>query len=287
MRRKIDTGGVSMKKSVLMVYAVLFLFGVSLPAFASSGYSTLYAKVDTPMYSQPDLNSSLVVNTVWKGTQVDGIDEGKEVNGFVLCQVETVPGSGPGGFVQGYIPAVHLSSIKNGNNGGGSHPGLNGSWTCEKVISQDTYLKSEPTTRSSVISSLPAGAKIFVHTTEAGWAKVDYNRNTGYVATCYIKGWNTPDNYPEGTTSWYGGYDWSAVYDYAYYAQNNPDVVAALGNSPEACIRHFVEHGIHEGRQGNRSFNVSIYMDQHSEEVKKYGYKDKSVFYKLVCGIPF
>ncbi len=38
------------------------------------------------------------------------------------------------------------------------------------------------------------------------------------------------------------------TFDAEYYAQNNPDVVAALGSSEEAVLQHYVQYGRAEGR---------------------------------------
>ena len=40
-------------------------------------------------------------------------------------------------------------------------------------------------------------------------------------------------------------------FDAYYYANNNPDVVAACGNSPEALYKHYVNYGKKEGRPQN------------------------------------
>ena len=43
-----------------------------------------------------------------------------------------------------------------------------------------------------------------------------------------------------------------ADFDAAYYAQNNPDVVAVYGTDPAALYKHYVEHGKAEGRKANQ-----------------------------------
>lgn len=48
--------------------------------------------------------------------------------------------------------------------------------------------------------------------------------------------------------------DLHSIFDAAYYAKMNPQLVAILGNDPEALYRHFIEFGIKE----NRPFNPSI-----------------------------
>ena len=58
------------------------------------------------------------------------------------------------------------------------------------------------------------------------WYKVQYTDSTvGYVSTLFVTG-----------------------FDPAYYAAQNPDVVAALGSSYEALYGHYVRHGKSEGR---------------------------------------
>ena len=38
------------------------------------------------------------------------------------------------------------------------------------------------------------------------------------------------------------------LFDAEYYAENNPDVVKALGSTEEALYKHYLEHGKEEGR---------------------------------------
>lgn len=39
------------------------------------------------------------------------------------------------------------------------------------------------------------------------------------------------------------------VFDSSYYAENNPDVVAALGTGRDALVQHYLSHGAGEGRE--------------------------------------
>ena len=61
------------------------------------------------------------------------------------------------------------------------------------------------------------------------------------------------------------GIDYSAVYDYHYYIQHNPDVVQVLGDDEEVVLRHFVEFGMSEGRKGNSEFDVRSYRLQYQD----------------------
>ena len=67
------------------------------------------------------------------------------------------------------------------------------------------------------------------------------------------------------------GVDYSAVFDAAYYAQNNADVVAVFGNSEEALLQHFVGNGMAEGRQANAEFNVYTYLSNYEDIAAAFG----------------
>ncbi len=68
-------------------------------------------------------------------------------------------------------------------------------------------------------------------------------------------------NRPEATVTatTYNGRDYSSVFDANYYYTNNPDLQISIGNDPSKLLRHFVEHGITEGRRGNAAFDVNAY----------------------------
>lgn len=57
----------------------------------------------------------------------------------------------------------------------------------------------------------------------------------------------------------YNGMDYSDVYNYQYYKNNNPDLKKAFGNNAGAYIAHFVEHGMAEGRVASSEFDVNYY----------------------------
>ena len=75
------------------------------------------------------------------------------------------------------------------------------------------------------------------------------------------------------------GVDYSAVYDYSYYTSHNGDVAAKYGNDDVAVLRHFVEFGMSEGRQGNKEFNLSIYKANNPDLVSAFG-DDNTKYYE-------
>ena len=52
----------------------------------------------------------------------------------------------------------------------------------------------------------------------------------------------------------------SVIYNTAFYAAANPDVVQLVGTDAQALYQHFVTSGMAEGRQGAATFNVQVYI---------------------------
>lgn len=68
----------------------------------------------------------------------------------------------------------------------------------------------------------------------------------------------------------YDGVDYSAVYDYNYYVQNNPDVAKAYPNDDIAVLKHFIMYGMREGRQAKSTFSVASYRCQYADLRRAY-----------------
>ena len=75
----------------------------------------------------------------------------------------------------------------------------------------------------------------------------------------------------QGGLTTYGGVDYSAVYNVGYYVSTYADLRNAYGLDDEAYLKHFVEHGMKEGRQASASFNVTAYRNRYSDLQKAYG----------------
>ena len=76
----------------------------------------------------------------------------------------------------------------------------------------------------------------------------------------------------------YDGVDYSAVYNYTYYINNNPDVKAAFGSDQTAALRHFVTYGMNEGRQASASFNVVAYRANNGDVRAAFGNNLKAYY---------
>jgi|GEM_PF-1179135 len=69
----------------------------------------------------------------------------------------------------------------------------------------------------------------------------------------------------QGGVAVYNGINYSAVYDYGYYAANNAKVWSAYKYDEIAALRHFVLYGRFEGLQAIASFNVDSYAKEYAD----------------------
>ncbi len=70
-------------------------------------------------------------------------------------------------------------------------------------------------------------------------------------------------NLSQGSDTVYQGVDYSAVYDKDYYGRY-ADLAGYNGNA-RLLLKHFVEHGMSEGRQGNSIFQVQYYQSRYGD----------------------
>ncbi len=59
--------------------------------------------------------------------------------------------------------------------------------------------------------------------------------------------------------------DYSSVYDYDYYVNNNPDIMVAFGGDRKATFNHFINYGMNEGRQACEWFDVNSYKNAYGD----------------------
>ena len=82
----------------------------------------------------------------------------------------------------------------------------------------------------------------------------------------------------QGYQTIYNGVDYTAVYDYNYYVEKYADIKRAFGYDDMAVLRHFVNNGMREGRQGNANFNVNIYRSRYGDLQNAFG-SDLQMYY--------
>lgn len=112
---------------------------------------------------------------------------------------------------------------------------------------------------------------------KGGIADSFYNIMTDCLNNPYLL--NRPTAVVTATT--YNGRDYSLVFDAAYYYANNADLQVSIGNNPPELMRHFVEHGVTEGRRGNAAFDVNAYVLQ-TDINGKYSYSLANYYGKFL-----
>lgn len=86
--------------------------------------------------------------------------------------------------------------------------------------------------------------------------------------------------------SYYGGVDYSKVYDKNFYYNNYADLRNAFGDNPRALIKHFVDYGMCEGRQASATFDYSYYRRSYSDLNDAFK-DDKSSYYYHFIGFGY
>ncbi len=66
-------------------------------------------------------------------------------------------------------------------------------------------------------------------------------------------------------TTIYNGIDYGRVYDYSYYLDHNPDVKKAFKGDTRLTLKHFVDHGMKEGRTASGDFDVYSYSRSYKD----------------------
>ncbi len=74
------------------------------------------------------------------------------------------------------------------------------------------------------------------------------------------------------------GVDYSPVYNFDYYRNKYSDISKAFGMDDVATLKHFVEYGMKEGRQGSDKFNLSLYKRNYPELAETCG-NDNAKYY--------
>lgn len=69
----------------------------------------------------------------------------------------------------------------------------------------------------------------------------------------------------------YGGVNYSSVYDFNTYINNNSDLKKLFSNDDVGAIMHFIRYGMSEGRTANTAFNVSSYRATYYDLRRAFG----------------
>jgi len=86
----------------------------------------------------------------------------------------------------------------------------------------------------------------------------------------------------------YNGVDYSPVFNYFYYVENNPELVEIVGLNSVDLLRHFINVGMAEGRRGSLEFNIYYYKQNYPRLVTRFGDAYEKYFYHyLEFGVRF
>ena len=75
------------------------------------------------------------------------------------------------------------------------------------------------------------------------------------------------------------GLDYSLLFDSDFYYNQYPDLQEAFGPEKTSLLRHFMEHGMKEGRQASIHFNVYTYMKRYMDLRIAFG-NDLELYYR-------
>lgn len=94
------------------------------------------------------------------------------------------------------------------------------------------------------------------------WHYLKYGKEEGRTASVW-------EEYAPLTV--YQGVDYSLVYDYYYYMENNSDVSQMAAGNDYLSLQHFVQYGMKEGRRGNKKFDVHEYVKKYDDIYQCFG----------------
>ena len=64
---------------------------------------------------------------------------------------------------------------------------------------------------------------------------------------------------------------YQVFFNASYYAANNPDVVAQYGTDEKSLKKHWINHGMKEGRNGSPVLDVAYYLQMNPDVAQAYG----------------
>ena len=270
-----------MKKILATLAVIMALVCISaVPALANDGTSTMYTTVRAALRNAP--NGS-VLYTVEPGQEIICYRDRDATNQWQHCFYDNHANFAH----EGWIKVNQLSSVRNGNNGGGQNNSLNGTYNTTMYTSGSCNFRNGPSMTSDIIGQVPANAPIFVYQITDGWAEIDYGNTHGYISTDFL-GDTAPAPAPTpapSDVSWAYQYNWSTVYNFNDYCNLNQDIARTFGNNPNGAFEHFIRFGMNEGRQASKSWNILSYALANPHLIDKFG-SYYPAYYMSACNIP-
>lgn len=92
-----------------------------------------------------------------------------------------------------------------------------------------------------------------------------------------LKKW-CKERYRERKLLWKKAEYWEPVFDAQYYAEHNKDIYDMYGMNKKALLKHFVQHGMLEGRAASSEFDINAYLT-YNEDVAEMCMQNKKAGY--------
>ena len=74
------------------------------------------------------------------------------------------------------------------------------------------------------------------------------------------------------------GVNYGKIYDYFFYTNKYPDVKKYAGTDDLKALKHFVNYGMSEGRQGKGTFDIISYRNANSDLRNSFGHDNKKYY---------
>jgi len=87
--------------------------------------------------------------------------------------------------------------------------------------------------------------------------------------------WEQANGMPSDEDGTWNGYDISTIFDAEFYLGRYGDLSHM---DEQQALRHFINHGMSEGRQGHENFNVHAYRERYPDLQNAFG-EDLPSFY--------
>ncbi|MBQ9608083.1 MAG: polysaccharide deacetylase family protein [Lachnospiraceae bacterium] len=110
-------------------------------------------------------------------------------------------------------------------------------------------------------------AKYYTH-----YSLYGYNENRSAVGYTYLESYSTSLD----------GVDYSSVYDYNYYIEQNPEVIKMAGANDVAVLKYFINHGMNEGQQASPDFNLLYYKNNYGDLISAFGDNSKNYYLHFI-----
>lgn len=248
----------SRKKIVIAaaLAAVMGLAGCSTNNERSGSFSYDYGYQNIPISIESgasDVSSSSDIETTSSSTSIehsgDNIADSSSASSsasmpHIVCTVNIFDDDSDPDTETG---SSSSSSGQSGNSGTSSTSGNNSKPSVVSVSGSVSAIKNICGIKSKVEKDISA-CIVNTYTDHNPYdVEYDYGKNyDSFVKTC----------------------DWSLVFDADFYIKSFPLLAMQYHNNKSLLLEHFQTIGIHEGRQGNKSFNVGVYMNNCDSSVK-------------------